>query len=217
MSQDTKARVVNGPQIGLWFALLALAGCSSNAHPTKFNRAFVDLISTPKANYLVKLSFEDVEPVDFRIEATARYHVTNRSCVAMDMSAAVGGLQLLPEYELKLPVIRTAHSAFDIALSLDSLVDENYFGLGVCNWSLDTVSVGFSNGKARFVSGIGAEDMNVGKPISRYFLVSDLAKSPTPAVAFFGEEAGFYLASMGPQFRIILRSIKVPSKTETIK
>jgi hypothetical protein len=186
--------------------IVFVAGCSSKPVSTRFNPAAVDMAPMPNANYQVDLRFTGVDASKFLLDASATYRVVNRSCVAIDQSAALGGLQLLPEYKIQLAVKRLDENHYEFPLSLDAILAEDYFGLGVCSWSLEAVNVHFSNGTARFVAGVMGDDVAALKPVAQQFLVSDLNVVQSPYGAVFGEAPGHYLDKMGPQFRLIIRA-----------
>jgi hypothetical protein len=187
--------------------IVAFGGCATNSTPKYiFDPVYVDLNPNPKSNYVVDVTFDGVDATGFYVGAYALYRVTNRDCVAVNPSAAIGGLQLLPEYERRFKVRETAGGKKSLTISLDALMPENYFGLGMCNWALDGLTVEFSNGSGRFVAGLSADQIKATQPISSYYLMSDLNR-PIGEAYVFGEKADFYLATMGPQFTATLQSI----------
>jgi hypothetical protein len=91
----------------------------------------------------------------------------------------------------------------------DALLDEDYFGLGVCHWGLASASVHFRSPATRFVGGIGADALTAGNAVTQHYLASDFAKKPDAMDVVFGEDsASFYQASAGPQFTLTISARK---------
>jgi hypothetical protein len=179
-----------------------LSSCAEKQKPTRFN---ADAIRTnPNPIQVKRLSAQltgiDASTVSFT--ADALYRVQNRACVAVDPHAAIGGLQLLPEHSLALPVSLVRNGEVEFSFALDALQPDDYFGKGVCLWALDGVTLRFTNGTTKFVSGLSLEQVNAGKPVDNYFLKKDAEAKPEVMDVVFGEAENFYAASAGPQFRL---------------
>lgn len=66
-------------------------------------------------------------------------------------------------------------------LYVDLLADEDYFGLGLCRWSMPFADFGLQIGNLVFGHSIALEDILAGKSVTRYFnngsYFSEYAKS----------------------------------------
>lgn len=134
--------------------------------------------------------------------AVLNYGVSNRDCVPMDYKSAFGGVRLSPTYRLVAPVNVSEDGGFDVRLWEDALIDENYFGLGKCHWTLESIAFTFSsvNG-ADFVAAIPADVLRKGEGVTLKFLVSDFPVRTFPNPEIFGEAGGFYPEEK-PQFSL---------------
>lgn len=130
--------------------------------------------------------------------AQLHYKVENRDCVPMDHGLAVGGVRLPPQYALAASFWLAPDGALVVETPDDALIDEDYFGLGVCHWELESVSLAFaSRSGARFVATLSAseiQEMRGGGVRVLQYLVSDHASSAQPDPAIFGERPGYYPA-----------------------
>ena len=195
-------------------SLLCLGGCKSGSiakdrRTAQFNPNLVKFNVAPVAKYDIPIEFIDVDASDFQVEVKARYVVTTDACVAIDYGAALGGLALKPEQSLKLPVNKVAGNLFTTHVSLDAIMDGNYFGQGTCKWALDAVSVHFFAGERTFVAGIDKTSIEQGLAQAQYFLKSDINASSDLSQFVFGEQKNFYKKELGPQFQVVLRATKV--------
>lgn len=134
-------------------------------------------------------------------DAELHFEVQNRECVPMDYGRAWGGVRLPPAYGLPAHISRASDGALIVNVPKDALIDEDYFGLGVCHWALQSVSLPFASDRARFVASVSADEILAGKDLVLRYLVSDYTSGAEHLTAIFGEHPGFY-ADNKPQFSL---------------
>lgn len=111
---------------------------------------------------------------------------------------------LRPEHSLALNVQPIEIHRFATMLNADALVDENYFGLGICHWSLNWATVRFESATTRFVGAIAMDQIATGKSVKLYYLTSDYHQKQSVGTAVFGEETDLFTAEAGPRFTLTI-------------
>ena len=73
---------------------------------------------------------------------------------------------------------------------LDALLDEDYFGNGVCRWRLLSAAAGLSATSTKddttFVAELWSEQILAGQPVRRYYLKSSYPRGELPGAASHG-------------------------------
>lgn len=160
---------------------------------------------SPAQRYVLTLRFDGLPGEVADLDATADFEVENRDCVPYDFTRAVGGVRLPPRHSVPLVLERVDAGTWTAVVHEDALLDEDYYGLGVCRWALNNASVHFRSDATRFVGGIPADRLLAGGTMVDHFLTRDFAQKPEPMEVVFGEEAGdYYQASAGPQFTLTI-------------
>ena len=185
---------------------LAGASCAGDGTPSsqrEIGEVAVRHAPAPLERYVMSAVFEGLPLAVDRFSGVARFSVSNPECAPLDTERAYGGVRLALRHEVVLEWRRAGDGVYRANADLDALVDEDYYGLGVCRWRFDGVDVGFTVGASRFVHALGAEDVR-GQNVRRgYYLVSDLGEERSER-AIFGEAEEFYRADLGAQFLLRL-------------
>lgn len=158
----------------------------------------------PRKRHALTLAFADLPGPLAKIEATADFEVDNRDCVPLDTSKAIGGVRLPPQQSVPLALERLDDGRYAFVLHEDALLDEDYFGLGVCHWALRTVSIHFHSAATHFVGGLDADRLRADETVVQHYLARDFAEKPATMDVVFGETAGFYRPEAGPQFTLTI-------------
>jgi hypothetical protein len=159
----------------------------------------------PKHSYALALRFAGLPAAVTRLSVTANYEVDNLDCVPVDYTKAMGGVRLPPEQRIELTLQRIDDHTYATTVHEDAFLDEDYYGLGVCHWALGTASVHFHSPSTQFVGGISADQLTAEAEVTEHYLVRDFTQKPAVGDVVFGEDsANFYLASLGPQFKLTI-------------
>ncbi len=198
--------------------LAALTSCQSSNTPNAGPGAGIPVAvpdihpspnPAPKRTYVLTLRFAGLPDALQDVAATADFEVDNRDCVPYDFSRAVGGVRLPPRHSVALELKKVDATTYVARLHEDALQDEDYYGLGVCTWALNTATVHFRSIATRFVGGMPADRVVAEAEVVDHYLVRDFAQKPAPMDVVFGEEtADFYPTSAGPQFTLTLSARK---------
>lgn len=180
--------------------VLLICGCndSKNVKPVPN----IQLNANAKKSYGLDVWFIE-NPGPFKeIDITAHYRVGDYCTPPELLSGAV----LPPEHDIKLVVKKIDDGHFATVFHQDALRDDDYFGLGVCRWAIQNVTVKFKSPSTQFLASLSSRggEIQADLPQTQYYLSSDYFKKPEVGDMVFGENAGFYLPSLGRQFRVIL-------------
>jgi hypothetical protein len=163
----------------------------------------IEIRANPMARreYAMVITFAGIPGPISDVTASADYAVDNVECVP---PLELSGARLRPEHSLDLPLQSIDANRYGLTLHADALRDEDYFGMGVCHWSLQWATVRFRSAKTEFVGAIAIDRIEAGTPVVLHYLVSDYERAPEPSSVIFGEETDLYTAEAGPRFTITL-------------
>lgn len=133
----------------------------------------------PKMRYEITLSIEGAPGPFDAVKGSAGYEVTNGACVPL---TPFSGATLKPDKNVPMSLNRVSDTAYKCDIYVDLLMDEDYFGQGLCRWSMRFVDFDLQIGNLAFAHSISLDDVLAGKSATRYFnnlsYVSEDAKSP---------------------------------------
>jgi len=99
----------------------------------------------PKDIYNVTLTLDDRFGSPTTIGIISHLAVKNPTvCAPKNTWAAIGGLYPHPSEQVTTTAFRLDKNTYKFTLVLDPFVDEDYYGLGVCNWELEAASIEIS-------------------------------------------------------------------------
>jgi hypothetical protein len=182
----------------LFGALVALvvSGCAAPVDPE------VKFTPTPVQSYRFDIAFQDVPGPVTKIRAMAFYRADNIPCAKPQ---PLSGAVLPPEHRLQLKLEKVNDTQYRAVFHRDALIDEDYFGIGVCKWQLQNIALYFSSPTTDFTASLSApSEKDTRVQVEEYFLNRDYAEKPEVMNIVFGEKAGYYLPEMGEQFKVTL-------------
>ena len=122
-----------------------------NPHPTKRYEITIEIKGAPG-------------PFD-SVNGFALFQVDNVECAPVEPSA---GVHLTPQKSVPLALTRVGNT-YKGTFYGDQLLDENYFGLGVCHWALASAGVNLNVQKVVFSAGLVVNEINAQKPLTTYY------------------------------------------------
>lgn len=119
----------------------------------------------PRMRYEISLEVKDAPRQIDRIQGYVAFKVENDRCVPM--TPLVGWLA--PRWTEATTFKRISKSLYRAEVFADSLVDEDYYGLGICHWKLESAGAEISLGPINIASGIVGREVIDGSSSTRYF------------------------------------------------
>jgi hypothetical protein len=185
------------------------AGNATSGAPSKLPQITIKTNPAASQPYRLALKFAGLPAAVNDLKGSLDFEVSNRDCVPLDYERAVGGVLLTPQHSLPVEFSRSDDGGYTAMVYADALLNEDYYGLGVCEWSLISASVRFRSPATPFVGGMGGDALIAGTTVTQHYLVSDFEKKPDAMDVVFGEDsATFYQASAGPQFTLTISARK---------
>lgn len=141
-------------------AALVLASCANqNGEPS------VQLNPHPTQHYTVDASIVDAPGPFDKVEAEAVYGVEDRSCVPL---TPVSGVRITPRHEIPLSIEKVG-SVYRTSFMADAILDGDYYGHGVCHWTLNLVSITATRQARRFITVIPPVGRYAKNEVTAYF------------------------------------------------
>jgi len=120
----------------------------------------------PKMRYEITLTIEGAPGPFDAVEGSAGYEVENGSCVPL---TPFSGATLTPEKDVPMALSRVSDKVYKGEVYVDLLQDEDYFGLGLCRWSMPFANFSLRIGGLVFGHSIALDDILAKKSATRYF------------------------------------------------
>lgn len=120
----------------------------------------------PKMRYEVTLTIEDAPGPFDAIEGSAGYQVSNDRCVPLE---PFSGAKLTPTKHVPMVLQRVSDKVYKGELYVDLLQDEDYFGRGLCRWSMPFADFDLQIGNHMFSHSIALDEILSKKAAARYF------------------------------------------------
>ena len=120
----------------------------------------------PKMRYEITMTIEGAKGPFDSIETIAQYDIANDRCVPLTPGS---GATIAPDKTIPIHMTKVGDNAYRGEIFTDQLVDEDYYGKGVCHWKLTAFSGYLRVKKSMITTGIEGEEVAAQKPAERYF------------------------------------------------
>lgn len=137
-----------------------------NAHGNAMTTPDIKLNPQPRMRYEITIKVEDAPGPFDRIEGSVDYRVSNEACVPL---TPVTGAKVPPEKRVPIALHPAGHGVYKGEIFADLLRDEDYYGKGVCHWSVVAASANLVVKKVEFNTPLFHDELFKGKPITRYY------------------------------------------------
>ncbi|RYH55861.1 MAG: hypothetical protein EON54_12470 [Alcaligenaceae bacterium] len=147
-------------------AITLLVAISTAACGQSMKQPDIQFNPHPKMRYEITLTVQDAPGRFDAVDASVDYQVANEQCVPL---APVSGARLSPRKHLPVALVPVSANVFKGEFYLDRLADQDYYGLGVCRWSVTGAGATLRVGGTEFSAPIFIEDILAKRPASRFF------------------------------------------------
>lgn len=146
-------------------AVLALPFTFS-AHGAAMNKPDIKLNPQPRMRYEITIRVDNAPGPFDRVEGVVDYRVSNENCVPL---TPVTGATVAPEKRVPIVLTHSGENVYKGEIYADLLQDEDYYGKGVCHWSVVAASANLFVKQVDFSAPLLHDDLLRGKPVTRYY------------------------------------------------
>lgn len=146
-------------------AVLALPFTFS-AHGAAMNKPDIKLNPQPRMRYEITIKVDNAPGPFDRVEGVVDYRVSNENCVPL---TPVTGATVAPEKRVPIVLTHSGGNVYKGEIYADLLQDEDYYGKGVCHWSVVAASANLFVKQVDFSAPLLHDDLLKGKPVNRYY------------------------------------------------
>jgi hypothetical protein len=143
------------------FVLLSTYACDAT-----MKKPDIKLNPNPRMRYEITMRIEGAPGKFDRIEGHADYEVINPASVPL---TPFSGATLEPQRHESIEFKRVAENVYKAEVYADKFLDEDYFGQGVCRWSIIAVGAELISGPVTFSPSIFHKEIFAGSKSTRYF------------------------------------------------
>ena len=152
--------------------LISLAACNPLSFVGNKSASEYKLNPTPKQRYDITMTIANAPGTFASVEGTMLYSVINTECLPPPNSNLQGTSNHMTR-PVSFVLTRVSNTEYIGTIHTDLLLDEDYYGRGVCRWQFQNIDVKLgatgAEGETRFLSGISVADLISGKNLVTYF------------------------------------------------
>lgn len=126
----------------------------------------IELNAKPQRRYEIVVTVNDPPGAFDRIDARADFQVKNESCIPQ---APISGARPVPRTSAPVALEQAADGSFRGTIYLDLVKDQDYFGLGTCEWSIVAIGIGARIREGTFTASLFKDDLLAGRKVTSYF------------------------------------------------
>lgn len=138
----------------------------------------------PKMRYEITLTAPHAPGTFESVTGFMQYEVANEECAPKDTFAGV--FRKPPIQQAPIVFARTSDGVYTGTVYLDLMQDEDYYGLGVCHWSLVAAIARLKIGEVTFSPDLSPAQIVAQRPITTYFPISAYGDNSTKDMHYGG-------------------------------
>ncbi|MHB1057820.1 MAG: hypothetical protein ACYC0F_08060 [Rhodanobacter sp.] len=135
----------------------------------------------PKMRYKITVTIEGAPGPFDSVTGVVHYMVENDRCIPL---TPISGATLAPEKNFPIDFVRVNDNVYKGTIYADLLQDEDYYGLGICHWSINTLWATLKIKGVEFRPSMILKDIVSQKPTPTYFVKSDYFSTDKERSAF---------------------------------
>lgn len=144
----------------------------------------------PKMRYELTLKIDGAPGPFDSVSGVLFYEVVNKNCVPVT-GAPMNPLRLMPQANPKITFDKVSDSVYRTTVYGDYFQDEDYFGLGICHWSLTGAVARLKIKKNTMAPYLSSEQLLSEQPALYYFTKDSYLSDDDIEVSFGGEPLRF--------------------------
>lgn len=157
----------------LYLLIVMTTACTDTQHPR------THLNPHPKMRYDITLTIENAPGPFDSVEGRMQYEVRNPECVPESGIPVMNPMRLPPKASPRITFQKLADGTYQGTIFADYFLDENYFGLGTCHWSLIAITTELKINKLSMVSHLMPEPLFAERAVTTYFARKDYLSNDT--------------------------------------
>ncbi|RDD82803.1 hypothetical protein DVJ77_04605 [Dyella tabacisoli] len=135
----------------------------------------------PKTRYEITVTINDAPGPFDSVAGVVHYMVENDRCVPL---TPISGATLAPEKNFPITFTRVSDNVYKGTIYADLLQDEDYYGLGVCHWAVNTMWATLKVKGVDFSPAMDLKEIVSQKPTPTYFVKADYFNTDKERSAF---------------------------------
>jgi hypothetical protein len=139
---------------------------TASAYGASMKKPDIKLNPNPRMRYEITVTVQDAPGPFDRVEGTVDYKVANRECVPL---TPVVGATVVPEKRVTMELKPAGNNVYKGHLFADLIQDEDYYGLGVCHWTVVGANADFSHDIIDFSAAIFKDELVKSGAVKKYF------------------------------------------------
>jgi hypothetical protein len=139
-----------------------VSGCASPSGKPEYKHN-----PNPKERYEITMTIQEAPGAFEGIVGSMQYLVPDDSCVPE--SDPINGIRKNPKEWVRYPVEKVSDNQYRAVVWADGMVDENYYGLGVCKWEFMQATISLKGKSVRFMPWLKLQELRSQQPKTLYF------------------------------------------------
>jgi hypothetical protein len=157
---------------------LSLSACGSHMKTPDIKKNL-----HPKMRYELTMTIKDAPGPFDSVTGFVQYEVLNKACVP-ETGGPMNAMRLAPQLDPPLEFARVSDTEYRATVYVDLLQDEDYYGLGVCQWSMTGVVTRLRVGNGTLSPNLFPKEFFSQRPKSTYFVYADYSDRQTGDTRF---------------------------------
>jgi hypothetical protein len=130
----------------------------------------------PRMRYAITVKVDGAPGPFDQVTGFVQYRVANERCVPLQ---PVSGATVPPEEDVPLVLTRVSDTEYEGTVYGDLLLDEDYYGLGICRWSMTAVVAELKKNAVTFSPDLSSGELNGQASKTVYFWRNDYLDADT--------------------------------------
>lgn len=119
----------------------------------------------PVKRYEITMTIEGAPGPFESVTGKMGYEIINKSCAPQDM---VTGARPTPDETPPIVFSRVSENVYKGIVYLDLLLDEDYYGLGICHWKMTDAFISLKANGVSMAPDISYDDILAQRPVTQY-------------------------------------------------